>query len=1761
MHGTVTQPRRKATAGAWLDRGLFLDIEMAGKGITKLGAVWGNKVFHGGTAGEIRRLLTELNRAAEAAAFVGGHHLIAHDLPHLRAAFGSAASGILARPVVDSLILSTLTFPENPYHALVKDHKLVVASRNRPVEDARLSRTVVADCLRKAADEDGLLLDGLVVALHAMQHSALPAGARAGIAQWAEAAGLASPGEPEVRRRWLGFGPSHACPAALRAVWMEAATTPDTAHALAHVAAWLPVAGAESILPGWVRHAVPATASLAHRLRATPCGDSSCAYCRQHHDPQVLVKRYFGYDDFRPKPELPGQPGASLQAELVRRGLAGEPVLGILPTGGGKSLCFQLPALAHHERTGALTVVISPLQALMQDQVEGLATLTKRRRAAAITGLLTPLERKEALERVRLGNTGILYISPEQLRSRSLLRAVEARQIAAWVFDEAHCLAKWGHDFRPDYLYAAKYIARRARERHESPPPVFAFTATAKAEVRDEIVEHLRDRLGQQTAVLDAGAERANLDYRVETASPRERPQRIIDLLASRLDGNPGTGCVFARTRADAKELAATLAEAQPAWGVRFFHAGLTKEEKKAVLADFLEGPCRVVVATNAFGMGIDKDNIRIVIHASIPSSLENYLQEAGRAGRDGHPAECVLIYTDDDLEAQFRLLGRTELEPREIQTVWRAIQRAERDGREEIVLTTREIRDSAADFGEDLDDGNPNADGLTTRIRTAIATLEDRGFLERTENVTRALSAQPLVSDLAEARARIARLDVGEPTASRWLAILGTLLTLEEGANPLDALCQLQPIENERERAKERGEEWSSGEAIVFRNVHQMAEPRVALVKIETRIGVRFDVAGAHPVHKRLAVARHYEESLRKLLEESAPDAEGTMPYVLRHINQGLLDRGIASTTDQITRVFSTWELDSKRYRSGGRPFCICAANKECGSIQLPGGWQPLRELQERRLNLAARVVEFLTSRAKEGERESGSASVKLAFALEDLEADVRADLTLRSEAGPELSEKVRHALCYLHEHHILELRDGKALITQSMTLRILDPRTAGQRRRQFQKGDFEALRVHYSERRFQIHVMEEYARLGLERLTSHLALIKAYFELGREAFVKTFVRGGAKLMEMATSFASHEKIYGTLKNPDQQSIVAAHEARSMLVLAGPGSGKTRTLVHRCAWLLRARRIRPERILMVCFNRHAAIELRRRLWDLAGADAAGVMIQTYHGLALRLLGRSFAPNGDGRAAPTEKEFRAILKEAAERIDGSTDAESDTDAATGELRQRIRAGFTHLLVDEYQDIDQDEYRFLSALAAKGCTEDKRPVLLAVGDDDQAIYGFKGARVAFIRRFEEEFNAKSHSLLQNYRSSAAIIEAANQLIVQNRDRLKTGHPIRPDRARRHAPPGGRWTTIDPVAQGRVQVLAVADAVHEAAAIRAELKRLRSLDPAGSWSDFAVLGRRHEDLWATRALLEAADIPVAWRGEHVAVPVFRVREVVRWLAHLDAHAGAAWTAAQLRREFQNLAAECPGNPWWSLLESLVDEWATEEPKSALPVAAMRHFMAEALADRKRGAALQPGVALSTVHAAKGLEFGHVLVGGGGWSPMRVAEEEEQRRTYYVAMTRAKENLILLNRGDSPLPYLRDLRGIDYVPRPGVNPMPPDVVHASRRYERLGPDMLVISWAGTRPDNSTSARAIRRLVPGATLEWQANDHGIYLAAGSTRVAKLSAKAAATWRPRLAQIRATRVAALIERRADDDSSPSALPITRPTWEYPVVDVEWEAR
>ena len=356
-----------------------------------------------------------------------------------------------------------------------------------------------------------------------------------------------------------------------------------------------------------------------------------------------LLQTYFGYTSFRPTQEAP-----------VESLLKNEDVVAIMPTGAGKSICFQIPALCK----SGLTVVFSPLISLMKDQVDGL--VDQNIPAALINSTLTQTEFNKTMYDVRSGNIKLLYIAPERLGSNFFCNVLRSMPISQVIVDEAHCISQWGHDFRPSYRLIGDWLASLPKR-----PVVGAFTATATKAVENDI----KKLLGLDHAnVYVTGFDRPNLSFSV-VRTPK-RMDYVVDYVRRHSHEN---GIIYCSTRKDVERVYDNLTRAGIQTG--YYHAGLSDEMRKDMQNKYAFDQLQVMVATNAFGMGIDKSNVRYVLHYQMPRNMESYYQEAGRAGRDGAPAECILLYSGQDVRVHKYLIEQGHLEPQREQVELRKLQ------------------------------------------------------------------------------------------------------------------------------------------------------------------------------------------------------------------------------------------------------------------------------------------------------------------------------------------------------------------------------------------------------------------------------------------------------------------------------------------------------------------------------------------------------------------------------------------------------------------------------------------------------------------------------------------------------------------------------------------------------------------------------------------------------------------------------------------------------------------------------------------------------------------------------------------------------------------------------------------------------------------------------------------------------------------------------------------------------------------------------
>jgi ATP-dependent DNA helicase RecQ len=544
-------------------------------------------------------------------------------------------------------------------------------------------------------------------------------------------------------------------------------------------------------------------------------------------DARATLKSVFGYDSFRP-----------LQEEIVDTVLRGEDVFVLMPTGGGKSLCFQLPALLRE----GVTVVVSPLIALMKDQVDSLQALGVP--ATYINSLLDLEEVNRRQEAVSRGEVKLLYVAPERLMLPGFLKRLAATQIAGFAIDEAHCISEWGHDFRPEYRELA-----RLRELFPG-VPIGAYTATATARVQADI----RRQLGLgRAAMFRGGFNRPNLWYEV-------RPKKgAYEWLVAYLRRRPDTsGIIYCFSRAGTEDLAQRLRSDRI--NAIAYHAGLGAEERRRRQDAFRRDDARIVVATIAFGMGIDKPDVRFVVHMDLPKSLEGYYQESGRAGRDGEPSDCILFFSAADIVKQKRFIQEKDTEAERRVASWQLDQMAAWAGG-----TTCRRQRLLAYFDERFEgQPDPCCDICRTPVETEDVTVEAQKFLSCVKRTGERFGGTHVINVLRGSREervlrfrhdQLSTYGIGRDRSVDWWRLLAREL-VQQGVLNQDAEHSVLSVTEQ-------------GRAVLFHNQPVRMQVAQKVVQIDNRAPETVNTA--------------LFERLRALRKQLA-DERNIPPYVIFH-------------------------------------------------------------------------------------------------------------------------------------------------------------------------------------------------------------------------------------------------------------------------------------------------------------------------------------------------------------------------------------------------------------------------------------------------------------------------------------------------------------------------------------------------------------------------------------------------------------------------------------------------------------------------------------------------------------------------------------------------------------------------------------------------------------------------------------------------------------------------------------------------------------
>ena len=696
--------------------------------------------FHKTSKEELFVFLNDIN-------YICGHNIIHHDAKYLFA--NDTCHWIL----VDTLYISPLLFPERPYYRLVKDDKLICEQMNNPVNDCKKAKDLLLDeiaCWNLLSKKKRVLFASLLKDKKEFE----------GFLSMVSAEYIHEGIPKLIKELYAG----KICQHADLDMLIE-----QYPCGLAYALALIDTTDYRSITPGWVLYNYPEVEFIVKLLRHTACHEG-CDYCHTQLDILYNLKIFFGYECFR---TYEGEP---LQERATQAAVEGKSLLAIFPTGGGKSLTFQLPALMAGRSVHGLTVVISPLQSLMKDQVDNLADrgITD---AVTINGMLDPITRSLSIQRVQDGEASLLYISPEMLRSKTIERILIARHVVRFVIDEAHCFSSWGHDFRVDYLYIGKFIRKyQQKKKCKNPIPVSCFTATAKQKVIQDICDYFKQTLDLNLDLFASTASRTNLHYSViHVESDNDKYLKLRELVA---ESDCPTIVYVSRTKRT-KELAGKLT--RDGYKALPFDGKMEADEKNANQDAFMNDQVHIIVATSAFGMGVDKKDVGLVIHYDISDSLENYVQEAGRAGRDPSlSARCYVLYSDNDLDKHFILLNQTKLSISEIQQVWKAVKYLTKH-RMKVNCSALEIARQAG-WDDSVSD-------IETRVRTALATLEQSGYLIRGNNVPHVYATGITVKNMDEARKRISSSVLfGSDEIEKSVRIIKSLISQKHIAKAQDS-------------------------------------------------------------------------------------------------------------------------------------------------------------------------------------------------------------------------------------------------------------------------------------------------------------------------------------------------------------------------------------------------------------------------------------------------------------------------------------------------------------------------------------------------------------------------------------------------------------------------------------------------------------------------------------------------------------------------------------------------------------------------------------------------------------------------------------------------------------------------------------------------------------------------------------------------------------------------------------------------------------
>lgn len=1420
--------------------------------------------------------------------FICGHNILNHDIKYLRIVLPSEMLDEFK--TIDTLYLSPLLFPSTPYHALLKDDKLQVEENNNPLNDSIKAKDLFFDEVASFQNLAPSFKQILFLLLNDKKE----------FTSFFEFVGYNTI-KSDLKSIIIEHFQSRVCSQA-NFVKMISDFPIELAYALSLINAQ----NRYSITPPWILKNYPDVERMMFLLRSKPCLNG-CDYCNQALDIHVGLKKFFGFDSYRKYGDEP------LQERAVKAAINNKSILAVFPTGGGKSITFQVPALMSGYNSRGLTVVISPLQSLMKDQVDNLekAEITD---AVTINGLLDPIERSKSFERVQDGSASILYISPESLRSKTIEHLLLGRKISRFVIDEAHCFSSWGQDFRVDYLYIGDFIKSIQEQKNlEYGIPVSCFTATAKQKVIEDIGQYFKEKLSLELEVFSSKASRTNLQYKVyEKNEDEEKYNSARDLIDEK---QCPTIIYVSRTRR-AFELAERLAK--DGYSAKPYHGKMEKPEKSANQDAFINGEVKIMVATSAFGMGVDKKDVGMVIHYEISDSLENYIQEAGRAGRDENiSADCYILFNEEDLDKHFILLNQNKLSIKEIQQVWKAIK--------DITRFRSTASNSALEIARKAG-WDDNIIEIETRVTTAIAALEDAGYLKRGQNMPRIFANSILSKNAQEAIDKIKGSEkFAEKQKEKGVRIIKKLFSSKSRKQSNDEVAEsrIDYISDHLGIVKEE----------VINIVNLLREEKVLA---DAKDLTAFIKKGENK-NRSLSIVQCYariEKFLLTVFEETEKS------FHIKALNEEAEKNGCDDVTpNKIKTIVNFWAIKHwvKRQQdySNSHLVVICTQSKET-----------LEDRLKKRHELAHFLIEFLHHKSITSPENEKKEEVLIEFSVHELKdayqnrpSFFKLEITL---------DDIEDTLFYLSRIDALKIEGGFLVVYNRLTVE----RVEEDNKKRYKLDDYEKLNQFYENKVQQIHIVGEYAKKMISDYQEALQFVEDYFQLNNASFLAKYFKGSRQNeIKRNLTPSKFRQLFGEL-SPTQLKIINDNHSKHIVVAAGPGSGKTKVLVHKLASLLLMEDVKHEQLLMLTFSRAAATEFKKRLVQLIGNAAQFIQIKTFHSYCFDLLGKV------GNIDQSDN----ILKITIDKI-------RKGDVEPSQITKTV------LVIDEAQDMNADEFDLVNALMNQN--EELR--VIEVGDDDQNIYEFRGSSSKYLERFINENNAVKYELVENYRSKNNLVEFTNQFAKGISQRLKD-QPIRANQLN-----NGLIKLIRYQSNNLISPL-VQDVIN-----------------TGLKGTICILTKTNEEALLITGLLLKKKQQARLIQTNDGFNLYNLLEIRFFLNQLTLDDGAYIISDEIwedaKRELRNIFRN---STKFEISNNIIKDFEATNPKRKYR-SDFEIFLRESKLEDFYSQNSEM-IFVSTIHKSKGREFDNVFMMLENFKP----DSDELKRQLYVGMTRAKNTL---------------------------------------------------------------------------------------------------------------------------------------------------------